>query len=1450
METENEVEAILARRRWSLWIVLLLISAVLFPPSGFAASPIIRSPLPTDQNLLGVGYGNGLFVAVGANGTILTSADGATWTSRPSGTAEALYDAAYANGTYVVVGQSGTILTSSDGTTWTQRTTNTLAMISGVAYGNGRFVAVADSGGILTSPDGVTWTNQVSGTTEQLVDVAYGNGTFVAAGANGANLTSSDGVTWADHSSGTTYATGVTFGNGLFAKVTIQGYTAVSSDGVSWTEVTSASSFLYSVAYTSGQFVAVGKSGTLMTYSSGASWTTRTSGTANALNAATYGNGTYVAVGDGGTVLTSTDGAAWMTRTSGTPQGLLGVVYANGTYVAVGAVGTTVTSTDAANWTSRTWSGVRVQFNGVAYGNGTYVAVGHAGTILTSSNGVDWTSQTSGTSTPLRGVTYANGTFVVVGDSGEILTSPDGSTWTSQTSGTSDQFGGVASGNNKFVAVGAGKVRTSSDGVTWTVTLTDSNVYRIGFADGKFVAVGFSGRFWTSSDGETWTERNTGASHDLYGVAYGNGVYLMVGENGTLLTSLNGVDWGSHASGTSARLLGAAYGDHTFVVVGDNGTILQYSDASLSGLTLSSGTLSPAFAPTRTSYTVGVANAVSSMTVTPTLSDNGASVTVNGQPAVSGSPSGAISLSEGSNTVTVEVRSHDGITTQRYTITVTRAAPASNNANLSGLWLSSGSLDPAFEAETTSYTVDVANNLTSVRLYPVVADSNATVTVNGESVARGSESGEIGLTVGSNLIPVVVTAADGTTTRTYRITVTRAALPSSNADLSGLALSGGGLVPAFSADTTSYTADVENSVSSLTITPTAAGVGATINVYGEAVASGSESEAISLNVGENAIWVMVTAQDHTTTKTYMITVTRAAAASSNADLSGLALSSGSLVPAFEAATTSYTASVANSVSSLTVTPTVADSGATVKVNGEPVTSGSASGAISLNVGNNTVTVLVTAPDGTTTKTYAATVNRAAPAPSIPQDPPTPPSDPAPVDPPTPPADPAPVNPPTSPSDPAPADPPSTPSDSGQGEEAGLPILLNGRSENQIATGSTSEEGGQTVLTVTVDPAKLASLLAAADGKPLVTIPVVAGTDKVTAVLTGDAVKAMESKQAVLDVQTPNGSYRLPAAQLDIEQVMSQLGDLARPSEILFQVNIEKGDSPTVTLAESAADRGNFTIVVPPVEFTVTASHNGKTVEVHKFNAYVEREIPLPDGVDPAKVTTATVLEADGTVRHVPTRIVERGGKYYAVVSSLTNSAYAVISHTMTFEDVEGHWSKGAVSDMASRLIVRGVDGTHFDPDVAITRAQFAAIIVRALGLADNGSTAAFSDVNPGDWYMGAVAKAQEYGLITGYQDGTFRPGQTITRQEAMVILARAMKLTGLETSVTSAEANDILAPFADGSAVAQWASQAVAATVKSRLVVGSGNNLRPSANITRAETASIIQRMLIAAKLI
>jgi hypothetical protein len=405
------------------------------------------------------------------------------------------------------------------------------------------------------------------------------------------------------------------------------------------------------------------------------------------------------------------------------------------------------------------------------------------------------------------------------------------------------------------------------------------------------------------------------------------------------------------------------------------------NNASLANLMVSAGTLTPAFAPNTLDYTDAVLNATSSITVTAMLADPSATQTVNGTPLANGGTTAPIALNVGMNAIPVVVTAQDGTTTKTYTITVNRAGPLSNNAALSNLIVSAGTLTPSFASATLVYTDSVANTTTSINVTPTAADAGATITVNGAAVASGSASSDFVLSVGANPISVVVTAQDGTTIQTYTVTVNRASPAlSNNASLSSLTISSGTLTPSFVSTTLTYSDAVANAVTSVTVTPTTADANATIKVNTVTVTSGAASQTIGLAVGTNMIDIVVTAQDGTTVQTYSISVDRASPAlSNNAALSNLAISAGTLTPAFVSTTLGYTDAVTNATASVTITPTTADANATIKVDNVTVGSGSASASIPLVVGPNTITVLVTAQDGTTVQTYTITVNRASPA---------------------------------------------------------------------------------------------------------------------------------------------------------------------------------------------------------------------------------------------------------------------------------------------------------------------------------------------------------------------------------------------------------------------------------------------------------------------------------------
>jgi hypothetical protein len=185
----------------------------------------------------------------------------------------------------------------------------------------------------------------------------------------------------------------------------------------------------------------------------------------------------------------------------------------------------------------------------------------------------------------------------------------------------------------------------------------------------------------------------------------------------------------------------------------------------------------------------------------------------------------------------------------------------------------------------------------------------------------------------------------------------------------------------------------------------------------------------------------------------------------------------------------------------------------------------------------------------------------------------------------------------------------------------------------------------------------------------------------------------------------------------------------------------------------------------------------------------------------------------------------------------------------TFADISGHSSKAEIEALAARGIINGKDSTSFEPDATMTRAEFAAIVTRALGLSDMAS-GAFADVPAGAWYAGSVGSAHHYGIVNGVSASEFLPSGTITRQEAAVMAARAAKLAGLDTGLDATSIRDALAQFGDYTATADWAREPLAFCYGSGIMDSSEFYIRPGDAIKRCEIAEILYRTLEAAALL
>ena len=396
-------------------------------------------------------------------------------------------------------------------------------------------------------------------------------------------------------------------------------------------------------------------------------------------------------------------------------------------------------------------------------------------------------------------------------------------------------------------------------------------------------------------------------------------------------------------------------------------------DAKLSSLTVTPGTVQPAFLGDVANYTVDVTSNVASVTVTAQPQDAGATVSINGQTTTSRSVS--LTAAGSGTPLTIAVTAPNG-SQNIYLVTVNRAALAGNNS-LQRLTVSPGALAPAFEANTLNYFVNVASTVNSVTVTAILQDAHASMTVNGQGTPSGQARTITLNGAGSSTpITIIVTAQNGTQ-KTYLVAVQRAALGGNN-NLQRLTVSPGTFFPAFDASTTSYFVNVDSTVANVSVTATLQDTNASMTVNGQGTPSG-QARTITLNGAGSStpITIIVTAPNGAS-KTYSVAVQRAAVGGNN-NLQRLTVSPGAFFPAFNASTTSdfvnVDSTVANNVASVTVTAQAQDAGATVSINGQTTMTGL---SVTLEpAGTPTIIpIIVTAPNGAQ-KAFSMTVNRLA-----------------------------------------------------------------------------------------------------------------------------------------------------------------------------------------------------------------------------------------------------------------------------------------------------------------------------------------------------------------------------------------------------------------------------------------------------------------------------------------
>lgn len=191
----------------------------------------------------------------------------------------------------------------------------------------------------------------------------------------------------------------------------------------------------------------------------------------------------------------------------------------------------------------------------------------------------------------------------------------------------------------------------------------------------------------------------------------------------------------------------------------------------------------------------------------------------------------------------------------------------------------------------------------------------------------------------------------------------------------------------------------------------------------------------------------------------------------------------------------------------------------------------------------------------------------------------------------------------------------------------------------------------------------------------------------------------------------------------------------------------------------------------------------------------------------------------------------------------------IVSHNKTFYDIKGHENQMAIEGLAKRNIINGKTDNSFEPNLTMTRAEFATITVRALGLPLKVNYT-FTDVTENDWFYSYVNTAYSYGIVNGVSDAEFDPSGTITREEAAVMVARAAKLCGMNTDIEALEARDILAGFLDYVKASDWAVDSLAFCYDNAILPNDVMEIKPKQTVTRAEIAQMLYNMLVLSNLI
>ncbi|MFB1082227.1 S8 family serine peptidase [Jeotgalibacillus sp. JSM ZJ347] len=185
--------------------------------------------------------------------------------------------------------------------------------------------------------------------------------------------------------------------------------------------------------------------------------------------------------------------------------------------------------------------------------------------------------------------------------------------------------------------------------------------------------------------------------------------------------------------------------------------------------------------------------------------------------------------------------------------------------------------------------------------------------------------------------------------------------------------------------------------------------------------------------------------------------------------------------------------------------------------------------------------------------------------------------------------------------------------------------------------------------------------------------------------------------------------------------------------------------------------------------------------------------------------------------------------------------YQVIENDITFADVKDHWAKDDIDTLASLNITAGKTKDEFKPYLGLTRAEFAALLSRAMQLPEVEPTGVFPDVKDSHWAASSIEAAHKAGIVAGKDDGTFKPGEQITREQMAAMIMRAINYRAPYLAPTVFMPDE----FKDHNRISDYARDAVYQAEMLGIIAGKKDgSFAPKANLTRGEMAAVLNRMV------